>query len=316
MRMRTSLARLLASIGLLVSIGLLAAIGATAARAQTAHSLDQVPPLLKTPEAKNFYAEQMAGKPAPDGLGVHLPTGLSAQQVTALMPPAAGAKLNVVGAKSLPGQADRYVAVVCTGGDIPTGPDDTPCTRALGDDAAPPLQVTLGVIEMKPGAAPALVARPAQIDGKVNWKDTALPAAPQALDDAADGRIAPDGYEGFDLAPYRIAADQTAFGLRGVWTESYSGGGANYSALYLFAVVDGAVKQILAVPMSAFQDIAGDWHKDGTRDHQIIDAANLLVVTPHSTAGHFDLLLKARAGHGQRTYRWSTTTGSYQPAAK
>jgi len=308
--MRTALARLLPS------IGLLAAIGAPAAIAQTAHSLDQVPALLKTPEARNFYAQQMAGAPAPDKLGVHLPTGLSAQQITALLPPPAGAKLNVVGAKPLPGQADRYVALVCTGGSIPTGPDDTPCTRVLGDDAASPLQVMLGVIEMKPGAAPTLAAKSLRVDGKVNWKDTALPAAPQALDDAADGTITPDGYDGFDLAPYKIATDQTAFGLRGVWTESYSGGGANYSALYLFGVIDGAVKQILAVPMSAFQDIAGDWHKDGTRDHQITDAANLLVVTSHSTAGHFDLLLKSRTGNRQRTYRWSAATATYQPAGK
>ena len=37
----------------------------------------------------------------------------------------------------------------------------------------------------------------------------------------------------------------------------------------LILYVDGAVKQILAVPMSAFKDVAGDWNKDGTRDHQI-----------------------------------------------
>jgi hypothetical protein len=176
------------------------------------------------------------------------------------------------------------------------------------------LQVTLGVIEAKPGAAPRLVAKPALVDGMVNWRDTALPSAPDPLDDAKGNEIAPDSFDGFDLAPYKISADQVAFGLRGAWMDSYSGGGGEYSALYLFAIVDGAVKQILAVPMSAFKDVAGDWNKDGTRDHQITEGANVLIVAAHSTDGHFDLLLKGRTGHWQRQYKWSAASNTYQRA--
>jgi hypothetical protein len=288
-----------------------------AAWAQTAHSLDKVPALLTTPESKNAYAQQMEGKPAPDKLGVHLPAALSAQQITALLLPAGStAKLNVVGAKPLPGQADRYVAIVCTGGDIPTGPDDPLCTRGQGDDAGPPLQAILGIIEAQSGATPRLVAKPVAVDGMVNWRDTALPSAPDPLDDAKGDAIPPDSFDGFDLASYRIAPDQLAFGLRGAWMDTYSGGGGEYSALYLFTVVDGAVKQILAVPMSAFKDVAGDWHKDQTRDHQITDGANVLIVSAHSTDGHFDLLVKSRVGHSQRLYRWSAAANAYQPAGK
>ncbi|HTC08825.1 MAG TPA: hypothetical protein VK726_08610 [Acetobacteraceae bacterium] len=96
-----------------------------------------------------------------------------------------------------------------------------------------------------------LIATSPRVDDLANWRDTDLPAAPQALDDAKGDSVAPDGFDGFDLAPYQIAPGQRAFGLRGKWSEACSGGGAEYSALYLLAVVDGAVEQILAVPMSA-----------------------------------------------------------------
>lgn len=300
-------------------VGLMAVVALIAGPAfgQTAHSLDQVPGLLKTPESKQVFAEQMEGKPAADRLGLHLPDGLTAQQIAGLLLPAgAGTKVNIVGARKLPDQPDRYVAIVCVGGDVPSRPDDTPCNRYPGEDTTPPVQAYVGVIAAKPGTPPTLVAGPLRVDGMLNWRDTDLPAAPQALDDAKEDAIAPDGFDGFDLAPYQITPNQRAFGLRGTWSEAYSGGGAQYGGLYLFAVIDGAMRQILAVPMSAYQDIAGDWHKDGTRDHQITDAANVLIVTGHSTDGYFDLRLNRRAGHSSRTYRWSAATGTYRLVGK
>ncbi len=113
--------------------------------------------------------------------------------------------------------------------------------------------------------------------------------------------------------PYRIAPDEPAFGLRGAWMESYSGGGAYYTALYLFAVGGDRLRQVFAASMSAYRDIAGDWHKDETRDHDITVSANVLVVSPRSTNGHFDLVVKSRAGSWQRVFRWSSETGAYEP---
>ncbi len=128
-----------------------------------------------------------------------------------------------------------------------------------------------------------------------------------AADEANGAGITPDSFDRFDLAPYTIAPDQTAFGLRGNWMESYSGGGANYTGLCLFMPVGGELQQVLAVPMSAYADIAGEWHKDGTRDHDITDAGNVLVISKHVTDGHFDLIVKNRKGHWRRTFRWSKT---------
>lgn len=293
---------------------LMLTFSAQAAWAETARSLDQVPSLLKTPESKEVFKEQMGGKPAPDKLGAHLPPGLTAKQITALLLPAGDeAPLNVVGAKPLPDQADLYVAIVCTGGDPPRGPDDMQCNQFPGGDSGPPLQARLGVIEAKAGAAPRLVAKAVTVNGLVNWRDTELPSAPDALDEAKGDEISPQQYDGFDLAPYNIAKDQRAFGLRGAWFDGYSGGMGSYNALYLFAIVDGALKQILAVPMSSYKDTAGDWHKDGTRSHDITQGANVLIVSKQGANGHFDLLLKNRTGHWRRLYQWSAASESYQP---
>ena len=68
-----------------------------------------------------------------------------------------------------------------------------------------------------------------------------------------------------------------------------------------------------AVSMSSYKDVTGDRHKDGTRSDEITQGANVLIVTKHSTDGHFDLLLKNRTGHWHRMYRWSTASASYRP---
>lgn len=302
---------------LALSICLMLAASPKAARAETAHSLGQVPSLLKTPESKQVFKEQMQGTPAPDKLGVHLPSGLTAQEIIALLLPAdsktPAPPLNIVGAKPLPGETDLYVAIVCTGGDIPTSATDTPCNQFPGGNVKPYLRAHLGIIKMKPGEAPQAAAKPVLVDGSLDWSDTGLSSAPDAADESGSNGITPQQFDGFDLAPYRISKSQRAFGLRGEWFDGYSGGMGSYSALYLFAVVDGALKMVLATPMSSYKDIAGDWHKDGTRDHDITQAAHVLIVLKHSTNGHFDLELRNRTGHWRRLYQWSATAAAYRP---
>ncbi|MEJ1975783.1 MAG: hypothetical protein WDN49_06465 [Acetobacteraceae bacterium] len=282
--------------------------------ADTVHSVDQIPSRLKTPEGKAFVAQQMDGAPAPDGLGVHLPPGLPAKTITSLLVPADDAGTpNLIGAKPWSGRADSFVAIVCTGGEGPLAPNEPQCARSQDDDAKRPLHVYLGVIEVKDGAAPRLVAGSGPVDGAVNWAKSGLPAQPMAVDDANGADIRPDSFDRFDLAAYKVAPDVQAFGLRGAWQESYSGGGAAYGSLQLFVLDGDRIKPILAAPMSAYSDVAGDWHKDGTRDHTILDGANVLVVAAHSVDHYFDLTLKSRAGHWQRLFRWSQAAGAYRP---
>ncbi len=286
-----------------------------AARAQTVHSLSEVPGALTTPDGRSTFARQMAGAAAPDPLGLKLPAAITASAVAALLLPAGdAAPLNAVGAKPLPGATDLYVAMACTGGDVPTKPEDARCTAYSGDAAVKSLKVYVGLLRMEPGAAPTLAARPVAVDSKADWRDTDLPDAPDVLGDAGGDAIPATAFSGFDLAPYVIAPGVRAFGLRGTWTDGYSGGMAEYGALYLFAANGGALKQVFTAPMSEYRDIAGDWHKDQTRDHQITDLADVLIVTPYSTDGHFDLLLHRRGGKESAVFRWSS--GIYRRVEK
>ena len=278
------------------------------------HSLDEAPGQITTPEGKAFFSREMMGKPAPDDLGAHLPPGLSAKVVGDLLTPADDKQpRTLVGARPWPVRPDSFVAIVCTGGATPMG-DDLKCIRA--DDGAPPLHVYLGVIEMKAGSAPRLIARTGSVATPVNWADSGLSRAPMAADDVKDSTILPDSYDRFDLAAYKLAPDVPAFGLRGAWTESYSGGGASFGSLALFALDGDGLTPVLSAPMSAYSDVAGAWHKDQTRDHTITDMANVLVVSKNASDGRFDLLLKNRKGQWRRTFRWSKTAERYQPAGK
>jgi hypothetical protein len=284
----------------------------TSAAVKTATSLDKVPGLLKTPEGKKVFREQMAGRPAPDKLGLSLPAGLTDKDITGLLIPGSNAPLNTIGAKPLASQPDLYIAIVCTGGDLPTTVYDTRCAQSQTSEVKPSLQITLGLIEVKPGAPPHLAAKPLVVDLGVDWGHADLSSAPDALGDATGDTIRPDEIDGFDLAPYRIALATPAFGVRGSWMDGYSGGMASYSALYLFAVIDGALKQVFATPMSAYKDIAGDWNKDGTRQHDITDTANVLVISTHQTDGYFNLILKSRSGRAHRLFRWSAIASAYR----
>ena len=293
---------------------LLLALGNPAA-AQTVHSLDQVPAVLKTPEAKAAFAQQIQGQASPDGLGARLPAALSAAQITGLLvPPGDRTPASIVGARPLPGQPGVYVAIVCTGGNRPGPSDDKTCDQADFGASRSGMHVYVGLIQAPAGAPPHLIAKAAELDGKVNWQDTLLGDAPDALEDAKDGLLVPDDITRFDLAPYVIAPGQRAFGLLGTWNVGYAGGGAQFGALYLFAVVDGSVSQILATPMSFSKNIAGDWHKDGTRDHDVTEGANVLVVTRRMTNGHFDLLQKSRTEKASRVFKWSAIARRYEAA--
>jgi hypothetical protein len=275
------------------------------AQAAAVHSLDQVPSRLATPEGRAQFAQQINGDPAPDLLGArHLPEGLSAAVIAGLLAPGGG-QPSLVGARHW--HDDLYVAIACIGGAPASGAPQ--CAYPDGSD--PTMQVRLGVIAMPKGAPPRLVAASGDWDARMGWDRTELPGAPQAADGAAP--VVPQEFTGFDLANYLIAPGVRAFGLRGVWQEGYSGGGASYTGLYLFVPDGERLRLVLAAPMSVFKDIAGDWHKDGTRDHDITDVANLLVVLRHRTAGHFDLELRQRPGTARQVWRWDAGSGAYRP---
>nr|WP_232453587.1 hypothetical protein [Burkholderia ubonensis] len=104
--------------------------------------------------------------------------------------------------------------------------------------------------------------------------------------------------------------------MRAGWSIPYAGGGASFEALYLFRIDGNTLRVVFAQPMMFYRNIAGDWHADGTRDHDITDgsnALNALNVLPTSTDGFRDLQLRQRGGKWRQTFRWSARDGKYLP---
>jgi hypothetical protein len=60
-----------------------------------------------------------------------------------------------------------------------------------------------------------------------------------------------------------------------------------------------------------YHDIAGAWHPNGTRDHDVTDGSDILTVLATSTNGFRDLQLHERGGKWHQTFRWSTKDGEY-----
>ncbi len=267
-----------------------------------------------TAQSRAFVAEQLQGVPAPDRLGAHLPPGIQAAAVAAvLLPVGAHEPATFVGVKPWRGHPHRYVAIVCAGGAGPLSPGQPQCARA--GDANAPLRVYLGVIALRNGV-PVPIARGGPFDAATRWSDSGLPREPMAAEDDAGkptGRpVRPDSIVGFDLTPRRIATGTFTFGVVTGWMESYSGGGAYFTGLNLFAIDGRRVRQIFAAPISAFSDVAGDWHSDRTRDHTITDAANTLVLSAHRRSGYNDLIVESASGCWKRVYRWSASARAYR----
>ena len=71
----------------------------------------------------------------------------------------------------------------------------------------------------------------------------------------------------------------------------------------------------MSEPIYYAQNLAGDWHKDGTRDHTLSECENIVTFLPKETNGHFDLRLKARGEKSSQVFVWDGKDKRYRPAA-
>lgn len=283
------------------------------ARATTVHDLSAVPGALKQPEGKRIFAAQIEGKTAATPLGASLPAGLGRDAIVRLVAPQANAALIIlVGAKPWPHLANGYVAIVCVAQDAVDKKDNA------GTCSGRPA-VDLGLLTMAPGGAAKLVARtPPGFVLTSDWTAEGTPLLYPSVSpvDAGNDNNFPPGrgdYEvaAFDLAPYRTAPGVFAFGLRSDQEEGYSGGGASFETLHLF-VADGTnLRRVLAQPIYASSMIAGDWHKDGTRDHQVTESKLVVSIAPSMTAGHYDLRVRELGAKHAALLHWNAAAGVY-----
>ncbi len=285
----------------------------------TVPSLDKARSALQTEDARRMYDSQMSGAPQPDGLGVALPPGFTREFLVQQLAPGQDPKrLVVAGAKPWAQRAGTFVAMVC----LASTPERAAQLLKFGGGECADLSsddekngVWFCVFGTTPCAAPTLLAR---TDGPFNtpthWSgtDIDLPQDLATEDAKAPLLSVPTEWKRFDLAAYKIAPGAVAFGVRAGWSEGYSGGGANFEALYLFHIDGPTLRVVFAQPMSFFKSIAGDWHPDGTRDHDMSDASNILVVLPEKTDGYFDLQLRQQGGKWRKTLKWSAAERAYR----
>lgn len=281
------------------------------------HDLGQVKGAITQPQGRRDFAEQIEGKADPAPLGGILPAGLSRQTIISLIAPQDDpALVTFVGAKKWSLVADDYVAIVCAADSADDKKYATPDNKAC--DNRP--DVFLGVIAMPEGGAAKLVARtPPGFVLTSDWSppDSApvlipsiTPIDPHSDTEFPVGR-SDDEVDSFDLAPYRIAPNTAAFGVRSAQHEGYAGGGAMFQTLHLFVIDGERLKRVLAQSIYVSKLTAGDWNPNGTRQHQEDETTLVIAVLSTMTAGHYNLRVSERGAHNKAMLHWNEAAGVY-----
>jgi hypothetical protein len=284
----------------------------------TVRSIDQVRGAIKNRDARAAFDREMSGAPLPDGLGVQLPPGFSKSLLAAQLAPGSDpARVVLAGAKPWPQRPGWYVAVVCLAAS-PAHAAQALQYQASSCDGFRDSQdneIRFGVFERSGEAEPRLIARTEEaVTVPTDWGSTNIDT-PQAIgseDGKGPATGLPDNWQRFDLAPYMLREGDYAFGVRAGWFEGYAGGGASFEALYLFHIDGKSLRVVFAQPMLFNKMIAGDWHKDGTRSHDVYYGSNALNVLPGMSHGFHDLQLREQHGKWRQTLRWSESMKAYE----
>lgn len=285
------------------------------AHAATVPNLGAVPGAIEHQEGKQIFDEQMRGTPPAREFG-NLPSGLDeATFIRWLAPSEDPALLTLTGAKAW-GNDGTYIGVACFARTPTDAGDarqykDTDCSEDFSQRRAK--NFYLGVFKWLGQTLQPVARTDTPLAVPVSWTNSNL-TSPQAADDKEG--LLPQSYKKLDLAAYRLAPDVTAFGVRAWFSEGYSGGGAFFDTLQLFMVKDGRIVNILSEPMYFYQDIAGEWNRDGTRQHDVNEGKNILRVLPSQTGGYHDLQIRSVDGKWQQVFVWSAGQGRYVAKTK
>ena len=280
------------------------------AHAVTVPNLGAVPGAIEHQEGKQIFDEQMRGTPPAREFG-SLPSGLDeATFIRWLAPDEDSAQLTLTGAKPW-GPDGSYIGVACfarTAKDAGYAREykDTDCSEDF--DLRRAKNFYLGVFAWQDQHLRPIARTTKPLAVPVSWANSNLTGPATAEDGEA---VLPQNYKKLDLAAYRIAPNVTAFGVRAQFNEGYSGGGAFFDALQLFMVKDGDIVNILSEPMYFYQDIAGEWNRDGTRQHDINEGKNILRVLSSQTDGYYDLQIKSVDDKWSRKFIWSAGQARY-----
>ena len=277
--------------------------------ATTVQNLDAVPGAIQHTEGKQIFAEQMAGATPAKGFG-ELPQGLSENQWIGWVAPNENPNnLILTGAKAW-GKEGKYIGVACfadnqaDAGQAKKYADNT-CPENYNNGRANKLY--LGVFSWQNQQLQPI----ARLEKPLNQISAWNKAAEKESDDESVRPLA--YYTKLDLAPYRIAPDTLAFGVRGGYSDAYSGGGAFYEVLELYTIKDSKIINVFSDLVYYYSDIAGDWNKDGTRQHDISESKYILKLRSAKTQGFYDLEVVNLQDKSSQIFHWSESLQQYVP---
>ena len=277
--------------------------------ATTVQNLDAVPGVIQHTEGKQIFAEQMAGATPAKGFG-ELPQGLSENQWIGWVAPNENPNnLILTGAKAW-GKDGKYIGVACfadnqaDAGQAKKYADNT-CPENYNNGRANKLY--LGVFSWQNQQLQPIARSEKPLNQTSAWNK----AAEKESDDESVRPLA--YYTKLDLAPYRIAPDTLAFGVRGGYSDAYSGGGAFYEVLELYTIKDSKIINVFSDLVYYYSDIAGDWNKDGTRQHDISESKYILKLRSAKTQGFYDLEVVNLQDKSSQIFHWSESLQQYVP---
>ncbi|HGY3368998.1 hypothetical protein RQM20_001365 [Citrobacter freundii] len=277
--------------------------------ATTVQNLDAVPGAIQHTEGKKIFAEQMAGATPAKGFG-ELPQGLSENQWIGWVAPNENPNnLILTGAKAW-GKEGKYIGIACfadnqaDAGQAKKYADNT-CPENYNNGRANKLY--LGVFSWQNQQLQPIARSEKPLNQISAWNK----AAEKESDDESVRPLA--YYTKLDLAPYRIAPDTLAFGVRGGYSDAYSGGGAFYEVLELYTIKDSKIINVFSDLVYYYSDIAGDWNKDGTRQHDISESKYILKLRSAKTQGFYDLEVVNLQDKSSQIFHWSESLQQYVP---
>lgn len=277
--------------------------------ATTVQNLDAIPGVIQHTEGKQIFAEQMAGATPAKGFG-ELPQGLSENQWIGWVAPNENPNnLILTGAKAW-GKEGKYIGIACfadnqaDAGQAKKYADNT-CPENYNNGRANKLY--LGVFSWQNQQLQPIARSEKPLNQISAWNK----AAEKESDDESVRPLA--YYTKLDLAPYRIAPDTLAFGVRGGYSDAYSGGGAFYEVLELYTIKDSKIINVFSDLVYYYSDIAGDWNKDGTRQHDISESKYILKLRSAKTQGFYDLEVVNLQDKSSQIFHWSESLQQYVP---
>ena len=285
------------------------------AQAKTVRSLDQVSGEIHSNEIAAEYDRQMNGTAKPDGFGsVARSDGATANALVKLLAPQTKtANIGLIGLRKW--QGNQYIASFCAYNEPMKWEyaDDKSRYADCSNNIQTFQQITFAVVEQKDGAW-QLAAEPYTVMFKTQEEQTEQDIQRSAFSlKNHRGNTVIGTPDRLDLAPYQLNENTRAFGVRYTAHVGYAGGGAMNQAMTLFAVLDGKLKPVLTVETYQFENLAGDWNPDGTRQHDIESTEYILKMSPKQTHDFYDIVWRETRSRRpqQKTFTWQPAQQRY-----